>query len=98
MAYKLELTAGEKLTIAFVASRGYAEQVAALFTSFEVDEQIKYVQDEDHPNENDLHIFIIPEHMVWNILDELDNNGGHHFGPVSKELTAKLYKLVDSIV
>lgn len=96
--YELTITKGEKLAIAFVASRGYAVEVAKLFTDHGVREDVAYAVSEDEPHENDVHTLAIPEHMAWAIADELENNGGHGFGPLCEALSAKLYRLVDSIV
>lgn len=99
MAYKLTLTLTDVRTIRFVAARGYAEQVWEAL-SVAMPEQCSQADDEATRSPADalMFTFEIPEHMAWEIAEEERNNGGHGFGPVSDELTAKLYALIDSIV
>jgi hypothetical protein len=81
--YKLTLTGAEIRTILFIASRGYCEAVAAVI--HEVDDLGE-------------HTFEVPEHMAWAIKEEEETNGGHRFGPVSEDLTHKLYAFCDQLV
>lgn len=86
--YTLTLDAGEVATIRFVASRGYAMAVWDAITS---DATVAR-------HDREYAVFHIPEHLAWAVADEERDNGGHGFGPVSAELTAKLYAFVDGIV
>lgn len=86
--YKLVLTDEEYETIRFVASRGYCVNLY---------EALSHENTLCEPVDPGT-MYYIPEWLAWPIHTELENNGGHHFGPVSNELTAKLYKFVDQIV
>ncbi len=92
--YSLTLTRDEQDAIAFVASRGYAMAVwAALCNSAAEHERAYRNLAAGEPT-----TFLVSEPNAWAICEELESNGGHHFGPLSAALTAKLYAFTDEVV
>jgi hypothetical protein len=86
--YKLTLTDSEQTTLAFVASRGYSTAVHGA------------VQHDDTTatqNPDGTTTYSIPEWLTWPIADELEDNGGHHFGPIADSLASKFYDLLGPV-
>lgn len=99
--YSLHLTACDVRTLRFVASRGYAQAVYAAYLSLDVTHTEPHEAGCDGACDGECDadvVLSIPEHLAWAIADEEHENGGHGFGPVSAELTAKLYAFVGEIV
>lgn len=91
--YTLTLTASEETTLRFIASRGYSMAV------WEAWQNGTILSTVEHADGGIVETTVeMPEHLVWVIPEELDNNGGHGFGPVAGTLREKLNALLDSIV
>lgn len=87
--YTLTLTASEETTLRFLASRGYSVSVWEAWQNGIV------LSTTEEPESTTVEL---SESDVRVILEELDDNGGHGFGPVSGTLHTKLHALLDSIV
>lgn len=96
--YKLTLTSSERQVINFVGDRyanGY--QLFTLLLDNSVQHVTQPFSGEDWWGDNIEIIFLIPEHIAWQIKDlaEHENNLWPLFSPA---FAAKMQKLVDSIV
>lgn len=87
--YKIRLTNKEVETICFLSDRGYC---MAMWDA---------LSDADTLTEDDVDdacTFYVPEHLAWPVQEEMENNGGHGFGPVDADLETKLQAFVAQIV
>ncbi len=99
MTYALRLTRDDIAAIALVSSRGYATKVWSAYIHAETITHHCPASGCEH-DPDCLHDVTVDvsESAAWAIQDELDDNGGHGFGPVCACLESKLYAFLAEVV